>query len=168
MTMIALAVFSTFSMGVRAYKRMQYSGLTQADVLLSLEKIEKDLHNTLNFSGINFAGENRKVSFAGLVGPAADSENLSLGRISYYFDAKNNSLLKEESAYSQSFSDSKVLASIKDVVFTYCYFNTETQKYDWKDSGSGIPTAVKIRVIFKNENDKDAETTRTVVIPVSG
>lgn len=171
--MIALAVFSTFSMGIRAYKRMRYSGLAQADCLLSLEKMEKDLHNALNFSGIDFIGENKKVSFAGLVGPQPNS---ALGRITYYLDAKNNSLMKEEGLYPVSSQGTygvypngslnlKALASIKDIVFTYYYFEPQAQQYVWEDSWqsvNGIPKAVRVKVTFKGD-DKDVEITRTVV-----
>lgn len=171
--MIALAVFSTFSMGIKVYNRIQYSGLTQADVLFSLEKLEKDLHNTLNFSGIAFVGENRKVSFAGLVGPQADS---ALGRVSYYLDTKNKSLVKDENiypvsseetygVYSQGSPSSKTLASIKDIAFTYYHFDPQAREYVWGDSVNGTPLAVKIKVTFRGENDKDVEITRTVLIP---
>lgn len=163
--MIALAVFSTFSMGIKAYKRMHYSGLVQADVLLSLEKLEKDLHNVLNFSGIGFAGENKKISFAGLVGPQTDS---NLGRIAYYLDAKTRVLVKEENAYAGTFSGSKALASIKDIAFTYYYFDPQAREYVWQDSWqsvNGIPKAVRVKAVFKSENDKDVEITRTILIP---
>lgn len=147
---------------------MQYSGLTQADVLLSFEKLEKDLRNTINFSGINFAGEREKVSFAGLMGvPVSSGESLSLGRISYYFDINNKSLVREENAYASPLSDSKALVSLKDVGFTYYYFNPKAENYVWADSVDGIPKAIKIKVVFKSENDKDIEITRTVLIPVS-
>ena len=163
--MIALAIFSTFSMGIRAYKRMHYSGLAQADCLLSLEKMEKDLHNALNFSGIGFIGENKKVSFAGLVGPQPNS---ALGRITYYLDTKNNSLIKEEGFYPHSSLNSKALASIKDIAFRYYYFDPQAQQYVWQDSWqsvNGIPKAVRAKLTFKSENDKDVEITRTVFIP---
>jgi len=162
---IALAIFSTFSMGIRAYKRVHYFGLAQADVLLSFEKLEKDLHNTLNFSGIDFIGENRKVSFAGLIGPQANS---ALGRLTYYLDTKNLSLVKEERAYSQDSPTSKALASIKDVAFTYYYFDPQAREYVWQDSWqsvNGIPKAVRVKAVFKSENDKDVEITRTILIP---
>jgi len=163
--MIGLAIFSTFSMGIKAYKRMHYSGLTQADVLLSLEKLENDLHNTINFSGIDFIGENKKVSFAGLTGLQADS---ALGRITYYFDTKNNSLVREENAYAGTFSGSRALASLKDVAFTYCYLDPQTREYIWTDSWqslNGIPGAVRTKITFKDDNDKDVKITRTVFVP---
>ena len=162
---IGLAIFSTFSMGIRAYKRMHYSGLVQADVLFSLEKLEKDLHNALNFSSIDFIGENKKVSFAGLIGPQANS---ALARITYYFDTKNNSLVREENAYAGTVSGSRALASIKDAFFTYCYLDPQTREYVWTDSWqslNGIPGAVRAKITFKDDNDKDVEITRTVFVP---
>lgn len=160
--MIALAVFSTFSMGIRVYKRMHYSGLAQADCLLSLEKLEKDLHNALNFSGIDFIGENKKVSFAGLVGPQPNS---ALGRITYYLDAKNNSFMKEEGLYPHGPLNPKALSSIIDIAFTYYYFDPQAQEYIWGNSVNESPLGVKIKLIFKGENDKDIEITRTILIP---
>jgi hypothetical protein len=85
--------------------------------------------------------------------------------MSYYLDIKNKSLVRDENIYSQGSSSSKALASIKDIVFTYYHFDPQTRECVWGDSANGTPLAVKIKVIFRGENKKDVEITRTALIP---
>ena len=124
---LGLAILATFSVGFKTYSKLKNGNLSHADVLLSFEKIEKDLRNTFHFSGINFIGDQRSVSFAGFI-----HHSSSIGRISYFFDAKTGgSLIKTEQPYSYSLLnnstdeiDSKVITSLKDMVFSYYSFNS--------------------------------------------
>jgi len=168
MGIIALAIFSTLSMGLKAYHRLQYYGLVQADVLLSLEKMERDLRNARNLIDIQFVGENNKVSFAGGIGPQGGPD---LGRISYYFDARDHAFIKKEEDYSSAVYEGstgqrrfEALASVKNLVFSFCSVNPETWQDSWP-SGSGVPQAVRIKITFKGSH-KDVEITRTVVMPL--
>ncbi len=169
---LGLAIVSTFSAGFKTYSQLKNGGLTQADVLLSFGKIEKDLRNTFHFSGINFTGDKRRLSFAGFIhrGP-------SIGRISYFFDTRTGgSLVKEEQPYSYSLLnnstdgvDSKVIASLKDLAFSYYSFNPVTEQYGWQDSFNstgGAPMQVRIRAVFR-EGNEDFEQEKTIPIPVS-
>ena len=171
--MVALAVFSTFAAGFKTYAKVKDYNTLQTDVLLASQKLENDLRNTFGFSGIGFAGERKKISFAGMV-----NRNSSLGRISYLFDiGSGGALIKTEQPYSTALLEnkpeetvSKALAAVKDVDFSYYYFDPATHKYDYKYSWSeaeGIPMAVKIKIIYQSEN-KDLQLEKNVFIPVSG
>lgn len=173
---IALAIFSTFAAGIKAYQKVQ-GYMAERDILLALEKIERDLINTFSFTNIAFTGDNKQMSFAGLIGFTAftnPDSNLSVGKITYHMDADKGTLMKEEQDYSQALSknaqesNSKILASLKDINLTYYYFNSELKKYDWKNSWQedSLPGAVKVKMIFNNDN-QDVEITRTVVIPLA-
>jgi len=170
---VGLAVLFTFATGLRAYSKVKDYNSLQADALISFEKIEMDLRNTFHFSGIDFMGDKRKMSFAGFI-----NQNSLPGGISYFFDAKAGGvLIRTEQPYSYALLGNKpdgieykVLASVKDVIFSYCHLNPDTHKYDWNDSwgsGDGIPEAVKIKIIFR-KGDKNFELEKTVLIPVTG
>ena len=177
--MVAVAIFSTFATGLNVYKKAQSYAGTQTDVLLALEKMEKDLRNIFDSSGIDFLGDTKKIAFAGLVKTfdTAGNQKVSLGKISYYLDDEKGTLVKEEQDYSHAVSgieggenNFKVLAFIEDINFNYYYFNSETEKQDRKSSrgaDNGIPTKVKIEITFTHDN-KTVKMDRTVFIPVAG
>ena len=177
--MIAVAIFATFASGLNVYERVQTYGGVQSDVLLSLEKMERDLRSVFSLSGIDFNGDTKKVTFAGLIKKldAEGKKNVSLGKISYYFDNETGTLVKEEQNYPEAISEIgtgesnfKALAFIEDINFSYYYFNSGMQAYDWKSSwgaGEGIPSGVKVEVTFK-DGKRDVKLDRTVLIPVAG
>ncbi|MBI3602053.1 MAG: hypothetical protein HY209_04075 [Candidatus Omnitrophica bacterium] len=180
---VGLVILSMFSAGLKAYGRVRgYSG-PQAEVLLSLAKMEKDLRNAFPWTGIGFKGDSSRLSFAGLVRPAGDDAvGFVLGRISYSFNAQAGALLREEKPYPQALEQpaggpaspagGQVLASIKSIGFSYYYFNMDTKKYDWKDlwdqdKENGIPRGVKIKIVFRGEHE-DIELHRAVFLPAAG
>ena len=170
---VGLAIIFSFAAGLKAYSKVKDFNASQPGILISLEKIERDLSNTFRFTGIDFTGDKKKISFAGFL-----NENFCIGRISYFFNADDGgALIRTEQPYSYALLENKpdgiksrTAAALKDVVFSYCYFSRDSKRYDWRDSwsgGDGIPRAVKIKVVFR-EGDKDLELERTVFMPVSG
>ncbi len=170
---LGLAILATFSAGFKTYSKLKDGNLAQADVLLSFGKIEKDLRSTFHFTGINFTGDQRSISFAGFIhrGP-------SIGKISYFFDTSTGgSLIKTEQPYSYSLLnnstqdiDSKVIASLKDLAFSYYSFNPATNQYSWNgsfDNTGGVPMQVRIRAVFQ-EGNEDFVQEKTISIPISG
>jgi hypothetical protein len=171
--MIGLVVFSAFAAGFKIFAKVKDYNNLQTDVLLTLQKLENDLRNTFDFTGIGFSGDRKKIAFAGWV-----NRNSSLGRIAYQFNIGSaGTFIKTEQLYSTALLEnqaggavSKVLAAVKDVDFSYYYLDPDTHKYDFKYSWSaaeGIPRVVKIRIIYQNEN-QDLQLEKSVFIPVSG
>ncbi len=170
--LLGLAVVATFAAGFKTYSQLKNGNLAQADVLLSFGKIEKDLRNTFHFTGINFTGDQRSISFAGFL---SDS---SIGRISYVFNTGSGSaLIKTEQPYSYSLLHnstdgvkSKAVASLKDISFSYYCPDPYTHQYSWNDSvdsTNGIPLQVKIRAVYQ-EGNEDFEQEKTIPIPIAG
>ncbi len=170
---LGLAVVSTFATGLKAYGQLKNADLAQANILLSSQKIEKDLKNTFHFSGIDFTGDKTHVSFAGFIHGGS-----AIGRLTYYFDAgSGGALFKTEQPYSDALINNtsagltlKAVTAVKGLSFSYFCFNPDTQQYSWKDSFStaaGIPTQVRIKAVFQ-EGKEDIEYEKTVFVPVSG
>jgi prepilin-type N-terminal cleavage/methylation domain-containing protein len=178
---ISVAIIASFASGLKVYEKVQnYTG-ERADVLLSLEKIERDLRNTVAYSGIDFVGKKESIFF-----PALTSEG-SLGRICYYLKGRLDTLTREEQGYARATlskirkgkGDIKKLVSLKDIGFSYYYYDIEEKEYAWKDSwemedededmktkpGERVPLGVRVEVTFK-EGRKEVMLTRTVLIPV--
>ena len=97
MSMISLAVVSTFGAGLRVFDRVQSFGGFQADVLVFLEGLEHDLRNIFAFSPIKFQGDSRSMSFAS-VGTKLDedgNEFTVLEERSYDFDGSQKGVHKQ-------------------------------------------------------------------------
>ena len=180
LVLVSLAVFSVFSGGLKIYRRAQSYQGEKADILIFLEKMERELRNTFNYSALNFIGDPEKISFPGIVKrvDADGGEALAVSRITYYFDSSKSALVKEETVFSNAntasrsgpgISEAKEGFSASDVNFSYCYFKADGKDYSWKDAADGgmAPAAVKIEVVFK-DGDKDVRLVRTVLIPISG
>jgi len=169
--LVGAAVVSTFAAGLKAYHRVQGYGRGQADILLSLEKMEKDLRNAFAFSAIGFEGDSHQVSFAGFVPVSAQGLPAGeyIGQITYVFDGSSGNLSRQQKAYLQNTpSDTQLMASVKDLSLSYGSLNLVTQEYSWQDSWSsaGTPQAVKITVTLKGE-DEDIQLNRTVFLPLA-
>ena len=83
LVLVSLAVFSVFSGGLKIYRRAQSYQGEKADILIFLEKMERELRNTFNYSAVNFIGDPEKISFPGIVKKidAAGGEALAVSRI---------------------------------------------------------------------------------------
>jgi len=140
---VTLAIFSTFASGLNVYTRVRsYTGL-QPDILFSLEKIERDLRGAFVFSKIDFRGEKKLISFPAIVNNTGSKkeEVCSLGRVTYYYDGVKDILIREEQDYSKAIKGKyrkrgkrTTLASLKNMEFSYFYYDTESKAYNWVNS----------------------------------
>lgn len=169
LAMVGIALLSVFSVGIKAYARVQDYGKNKNGYFIALEKIEQDLHNALSFSSIGFNGDSKKISF-----PLTADNNADLVKITYYLDAGKN-LLRKQEVYTPSDkadTDDKTtaLVNLADLVFSYYGLNDETGKFEWRDNWVNLkklPKLVKVVFIYKN-GEKNISLSRAILIPVSG
>jgi len=145
---IALAIGATFAGGFKIYKTVKDRGGARTDVLLSLEKIERDFRSMLALSDITFSGEPTSITFASIVKEtdSKGNKNPTLGSVTYYLDDKKENLIRKEKNYSQAMAKSDTegisqekLISIKDVAFTYFIYDVDFESYEWIDSWAPEP-----------------------------
>lgn len=162
-SILSLAVYATFSSGMRMWARIQESTFAQRIAILRLEKISQDLRQSLDFSKIGFtATEAGEISFPIL------STNNEISRVTYFL--KDKVLFRklerfkdilEEKAEAE---EKKLLFEVEDLKFSFGY--QKEGKYVWKTTWDskeeGLPITVKIELKVK-----DADFTKTVTIPVS-
>lgn len=189
MSMISLAVVSTFGAGLRAWNRVQSFGGFQADVLVFLEGFEHDLRNAFAFSPIKFQGNSRSMSFAA-VGTKFDedgNEFTVLEERSCDFDSSQKALISKEedfaptvSSAASSFVGESVrtqrITPIKTVEFQYYFYSKAIEKGEekiesgwqgaWTDE-ENIPRGVKILLTF-DDGGEEVSLARTVFIPTGG
>ena len=185
LSMVALAILSTFSAGMQAFARVQSFGGSRADILLFLEGLERDARNTFAFSPIKFQGNSQSMSFAA-IGSKFDedgNEFTVLEKKSYDFDSSQKALVGKEEDFAPavtSTDEAKVrtqqIAPIKSVEFQYYSYSKiiengqEKIESDWQGTWTDektIPRGVKIQLTF-DDGGKEVSLARTVFIPSGG
>jgi len=190
--MISLAVLSAFGSGMRVFERVQTYGSIQAEVLIALETLERDLRNTFifasseeegkEFKGIDFIGDGNRIHFAGLIQgfDTGGKAKLSLGAKEYYFDEDAKALMGTYKIYpwveNGGVVEGETLAFVEKMSFTYYYFDPKTEQYAWKsfwdeesEKNEGdeedVLSGVKIELTFK-DGERDVVLERTVFFPM--
>lgn len=164
LTVVMLAVYSSFASGMKLWRNSQQLGRSTFRVVTGLEKICAALRQAVDFSLIGFNGSATEVSF-----PAIEAEEIV--RVSFVLDPETKSL-KAKEEYFRDIRDGKnifksrvIIPQIDNAQFAYFYFDGPAQRYlwssDWK-SAEGIPLAVKVLI-----KSKDDEKVATVFIPIS-
>lgn len=185
MSMIALAVLSTFGAGLRAFERVQSFGGFRADVLLFLEGFERDARNVFAFSPIKFQGDSQGMSFAA-VGTKLDEDGNAftvLEKRSYAFDSSQKALVEREEDFAPAVSSvtgggvrTQQVAPIKTVTFEYYSYRKKIEDGEekiesgwqetWTDEET-VPRGVRVQLTF-DEGGKEVSLARTVFIPSGG
>jgi prepilin-type N-terminal cleavage/methylation domain-containing protein len=174
LSLVGVAIYSTFANGLAIWKRANIINQGGNNLRLSLEKINSEIRNTYNFSQIPFEGGREFISFPALI---QDEKDLHYrpGQISYIFDPGEGALFKEKRSYSQIYQDKPgkkkiAIEGLKDIVFSFCYFDSVSETYRWKDDWEAeeqdsLPKAVRIEFILENGSGQKSEFIRTIVIP---
>ena len=185
MSMISLAVVSTFGAGLRVFDRVQSFGGFQADVLVFLEGLEHDLRNIFAFSPIKFQGNSRSMSFAS-VGTKLDedgNEFTVLEERSYDFDGSQKVFISKEEDFAPTVSSAteesvrtQRITPIKTVEFQYYSYSKAIENGEekiesgWQETWTDeevLPKGVKILLTF-DDGGEEASLARTVFIPTGG
>ena len=181
--MIALAVLSAFGTGFYAFGRVESFAGTQADILLALDRWERDVRNSFPSAAVEFKGDSQSISFPSLITVFEEDdqkEAVSLGQISYFFDEQNKAFTAAPTDYASSDGQElpvEVLASVEDLHFSYYFYKKEIKgeeekvehgwKGSWTPQDEGIPRGVKVEVTFLKEG-QEVPLARTVFIPAGG
>ena len=183
---IGLTILTTFGSGLHVYERVQAFGGSQAEVLLALEEMERDIKNVFPMSAVAFEGDSHRIAFPAVIEileiiDGKESVVPSVGRISYYIDEAiymddvEKSLMRVQQNYSLAVAggdaqegQGETLALIEDLAFEYYYYDEEAKTYGWQNSWSGeeetLLSGVKIEMTYK-DSDQDIVIERIVVIP---
>jgi len=162
-SLLSLAVYTTFSSGIRIWRRIQDTSILQRRVFLGLERISQDLRQALDFSKIGFSGKINEVGF-----PFLSAENEIL-RVSYFLEEKT--LYRKQESFKDIIEEKEnpkiksMLSGIDDLKFSFAYQEEGKKEYIWKDTWDkeeGIPKIIKMEL-----KAKDANFTKTVTIPTS-
>lgn len=184
--MIALAVLSAFGTGFYAFGRVESFAGRQADILLALDRWERDVRNSFSSAAVEFKGDSHNLSFPSVItvfDEEDQKEAVSFGQVSYSFDEQNKAFITAPTDYARPSSadgqepPAEVLASVEDLHFSYYFHKREIQgeeekvdhgwKSSWTQQDEGIPRGVKMELTFLQEG-QEVLLSRTVFIPAGG
>jgi prepilin-type N-terminal cleavage/methylation domain-containing protein len=168
LSIISLAIFSTFSNGLKIYNRIN-SEATVEDLVIFCDRFGTDLRNSLNFNGINFTGKEEELEFAGIFN-SPRMQRTTIGRVKYAFNPSSGRIDRYVSDYSTVYSQEgeslrHSLDKVKSCVFSYYYFDNLTNGFAWGPGWDkqSLPVAVRMELEFKD--DPRTKFTRSFNIP---
>ncbi|MFH1478837.1 MAG: prepilin-type N-terminal cleavage/methylation domain-containing protein [Candidatus Omnitrophota bacterium] len=161
MSMISLAIYSTFNSGVKIWKRLN-NQISAEDVSIFFERLEADLKNNFKYEGMDFVGDKAKLSFPTLVN-SLDMEKRAIGQVIYSYDQYAGSVIREEKDFSRVHRDIEgnkrtVLKEITSLVFDYYFYSEEDKDYSWEESLDKDKDVLAVRVRLGLKDGKEKET----------
>jgi prepilin-type N-terminal cleavage/methylation domain-containing protein len=168
LAIISLAIFSTFSNGIKIYNRIN-SKDTLADLAIFCDRFGQDLRNSINSTLINFIGKAEELEFASLLNsPRMKMRSVSL--VKYVWDSSSEKIKRFTSDYSgvynqEELSSRQSLDKVKSCQFRYYYLDNLTKSFLWAEEWNkdGLPAAVRMELELKNR--PETKFTRTFNIP---
>lgn len=178
-SIVAVAIYATFSTGLIAWKKGEESGRLYREARLALNKLALELRNALPYSNIRFVGKANELYFATLLPTSGESGQRQLGRVSYCHLDDNRSLQRQEESLrmvlrGEAGETKELASSVRELNFSYgyeYYEEEEEPQFIWKDEWTqekAIPFLVRINLALQDEKKPQEEVafTRTVHIPL--
>lgn len=145
---LGVSLFSSFSMGLKVWKRSASLNLVPRKALLGLERFSIDMRRAANYSLIGLVGSSKEVMFANIA-------NGDVRNISYVFSPDDGGLLKvQQSARGildgEDVQQRRLFTGAKNVSFSYFGWDNQTGNYtftdEWESASAGLPFAVRIAI----------------------
>ena len=181
--LVGVAVYTVFASGIIAWRKGNENKTYVRKIRIAAESMAKDLKNTFKFSEIAFEGGEDSIQFPSLILRKPDPEldedesGYEVGRAAYFYNKSKKALCKEEKSFPEVCREKEenneteiLIEHLGELEFNYCYLDNVTGSYKWKDDWKkeeqdSIPVAVKIRMVFEKEaNREDFE--KMIFIPI--
>lgn len=183
-SMVAVVLYSVLAKGINIWRRGTELKTYERNIRFTLEKMSRELRNGFKHSGIAFEGEEDFFRFCALVPVESESEedqvktHYEVGRITYFYDKKEDTLFKEEETYPEACNEAEeignggrvLIQNLSEVEFNYCYLDNATGTYKWKEDWKKeeqdtIPQAIGIKMVLKKGSQKE-DIEKTIFIPI--
>jgi len=179
---VTAAIAACLSGGIRAWDAARTFGEGEAEALLGLRILEKDIANSFAFYAVPFSGQPRGLSFPALLETVAGEDDpvpgkataaTRIGTVSYVFDRRRNALMRQQWTFPGptplGTGGESVVPDLFDAQFTYYsrpgHAGGGSWQESWNDS-TNLPAAVRIAISFVGD-DPPPPMDRTFFIPVA-
>lgn len=160
---VALAIYSTLSNGLRIWKRIN-TGMPREDTAIFFDKLGSDVRNAFICARSAFSGGRDMMKIPTRVA-APWLRAKTAGTVSYVYDAGAKTLYRSRQNYSQLYleNDGLRVASVTNVdavEFRYYSFDAEKKEYGWvsewhKDT---LPLAVRVELTLHGQTQPVTKT----------
>ena len=162
-----LAVYTTFSSGMKVWRKAKDLSLKSRGQSLKIEKMKRELRQAFIFrkEEIAFSGTKVKIGLAAII----DSK---VNRLTYSFDAGQDAILRNtekledilasQEGQGEMAADTPYISGVKEFSLAYFYLDPQKSAYAWKDDWQEdyLPIAMRINIGFEDEKYSE-----TVFIP---
>jgi prepilin-type N-terminal cleavage/methylation domain-containing protein len=170
LSIISLAIFSTFSNGLKIYNRVN-NEVTAEDLVIFCDRFGSDLRNSLNFTGIGFTGQEDQLAYASLFN-SPRLQKRTVSRIKYSFDPAKNKIDRYIGDYPSVYSQEaetvrNSLDKVQTCIFSYYYFNNQSNEFTWLSEWNKDRLPLAVRMELELKDYPEAKIVRTFNIPSS-
>ncbi len=179
MAALSIAIYQSFFNGIDVWKRSGRVS-TEEDVLIFFDKLNNDLARAMNFSGLEFEGQDRSVEFPTIVNvplTRSGSREISYvfqqpGMVRYLFQYERGELSREVAYYGRAlkkeFGAPRIIVrGVAGVDFSYeDSVDGRLEKHGPLDHT--LPDYIRVRVQVKDDTGEAREFQRIFEIPASG
>ena len=172
---LSLALYNTFSNGLRVWERSQRY-VQEEDIAIFFDRVGRELRNGFKFSKIPFWGYETRIVFPTIIQTledkkiAGDSRNYvdQIGVVEYEFDVARGVLYRLQRNYSQALvratvSKRSIVTNLKGVKFQY-FFLDQDRNLVQAFSIDELPPVVRIEVTYIDQRGEERTLTKTVMI----
>jgi len=157
-SVVSIAVFSTFSSGLKVLRKTKTVDLARQKILLKEERFSRELRESGPCRKKLFSGKSAKISFSG-------TQNYLPCRITYYFDETTQSILREVDKLSEIIAAEKdgtdlnpqrsvFMVKVESAQFSYLFLDLKKNSYIWKEEWKQdyLPVAVRLVILSQGNN----------------
>lgn len=174
-SVVVLAIYSTFSVGITARNRGEEISDLYQKARIILDRMAIEMRNTVKYSSCKFIGTSESVSFPTLLKKGDHSE---ICHVAYYLETNEEDHTKvlkrrEETPVGGTDDTTDISPSVAEMNFNYGYRLANERSYQWSDSWDSsmeetYPQAIKIRLTLGQDDRQKEFFIKTVHIPISG
>lgn len=181
MVLAAVAVMAAASGGIQIFKRARDYREARVQMILALQRIERDITNAFQMDTLQFSGAADRVRIPAVIFRRTDADGpvREPGQAAYYVDAREGGLIRETRTYAQATASQaqplagarRILAvDVERIQFRYYHYSSETLQYGWtsvwdREEGE-LPLAVEV-ALFPAAQRRSEPLTATVLIPAA-
>lgn len=162
-SLIATGVAATFLSGMHLWERAQTVNGFYRDVVLTLEQITREFHQSVAVPSIPYQGSSNEVSFPTVIED-------SVVKVTYQFDSGQHVLLRSQVNLQDLGKQETVVienpvVDMDELMLNYLWFDLDKKTYQWQDSWSaekGTFAGIRWQGKIKGEG-----FTKTLLLPIS-
>lgn len=163
---LGVSLFSSFSMGMKVWKRATSANLFKRKAVLTIERLSMELRRTFNYASIGFLGSKAHIEFPGIV--ANKIYNLSYDFFPEEKYVKRSGISRQGMLGLEDGNFSRiVIPQVKDFTLSYYSADNQTGNYtfleSWNNTAAGIPAAVKVSVVLEDGTNLE----KIITIPIA-